>query len=114
MAMSTINSFQVAKQGIPTLSCENCRQRKIRCDKLSPCTNCQKFGVTCESVRRKRLPRGRHTRKAVRTQDLMDKVDRLEALVNVALAESSDEARKGGDGASHKKMEPDLNSVSLS
>lgn len=92
--MSSSTSFQARDQYTPTLTCEFCRRRKIKCDKLSPCSNCQKAGVHCEPVRRKRLPRGRHTsRLGGSTDDLRDKIDRLEALVNVALAESSSDSR---------------------
>ncbi|KAH8692051.1 fungal-specific transcription factor domain-containing protein [Talaromyces proteolyticus] len=88
MASPISGRFPVTKsQIVPTLSCEFCRQRKIKCDKLNPCTNCQQSGVDCEPVRRRRLPRGRHnTRKpAAITPNLQDKIDRLEALINIAL-----------------------------
>lgn len=87
---------------IPRLSCELCRERKVRCDKASPhCTNCVKAGMTCVPVYRKRYSRGRHTaRRNLGTQleqtspaagaviqqseeeDLQDRVSRLESLVN--------------------------------
>ena len=68
------------------LSCELCRQRKVKCDKLNPCTNCQRFGATCVPVERARLPRGRSgrvTSKNVSGQDtgLKERVDRLEELL---------------------------------
>lgn len=62
--------------------------------------------MKCESIRRKRLPRGRHISKSAASRDrgskttrdaLNEKIDRLEALVNVALSEGN---QKGGDGAS--------------
>jgi Fungal Zn(2)-Cys(6) binuclear cluster domain len=97
--MSSSSSFPARNQQLPTLSCEFCRQRKIKCDKLNPCTNCQKAGVNCESVRRKRLPRGRHTssKPGETTQDLRAKIDRLEALVNVAIAESATGSTAGSE-----------------
>ncbi|KAE8353724.1 fungal-specific transcription factor domain-containing protein [Aspergillus coremiiformis] len=65
------------------LTCELCRQRKVKCDKLNPCTNCQRFGATCVPVERARLPRGRSGRLAAKgapTQDtsLKERVSRLE------------------------------------
>lgn len=45
------------------LSCVMCRQRKVRCDKLSPCKNCERLGATCIPVQRARLPRGRSSQK---------------------------------------------------
>lgn len=44
------------------LSCEACTKRKVKCDKLVPCTNCQTSGVLCVPVERRRLPRGRSRR----------------------------------------------------
>ncbi|KAE8340076.1 hypothetical protein BDV24DRAFT_175711 [Aspergillus arachidicola] len=68
------------------LSCELCRQRKVKCDKLNPCTNCQRFGATCVPVERARLPRGRSGRatgKNASGQDtgLRERVGRLEELL---------------------------------
>lgn len=64
--------------------------------------------MKCESIRRKRLPRGRHIAKSVagkgsgstndkttRRDTLKKKIDRLEALINVALSEADG---KGGSG----------------
>ena len=44
----------------PQLSCELCRERKVKCDKLEPCTTCVSSGVVCVPIYRQRLPRGRH------------------------------------------------------
>ncbi|KAJ5671841.1 hypothetical protein N7507_000968 [Penicillium longicatenatum] len=67
------------------LSCEACRQRKVKCDKLSPCTSCQRLGFKCVPVERARLPRGR-TRKAPERaggsdKELADRVAKLEDLL---------------------------------
>jgi hypothetical protein len=97
--LNILNAHNAQIKPLPTLSCEFCRHRKIKCDKLDPCTACQRAGVKCESIRRKRLPRGRHITKSTAsatsrgsnntTRDaLAEKIDRLEALVNVALSES--------------------------
>lgn len=67
--------------------------------------------MKCESIRRKRLPRGRHIAKSVagrgrgstndkmtRHDALKEKIDRLEALVNVALSEADGKGGSGGAG----------------
>lgn len=41
------------------LTCETCKRRKIKCDKLRPCTACRNAGTVCVPVERARLPRGR-------------------------------------------------------
>lgn len=38
---------QVKRRNRTIASCLPCRQRKIRCDKLHPCTNCNKFSRQC-------------------------------------------------------------------
>ncbi|KAJ5220532.1 hypothetical protein N7468_009736 [Penicillium chermesinum] len=48
----------------PQLSCELCRKRKVKCDKLNPCTNCTTMGTACIPIYRTRLPRGRHANRA--------------------------------------------------
>lgn len=87
---------------IPRLSCELCRERKVRCDKAIPhCTTCVKAGMACVPVYRKRYSRGRHApRRNVGPQarrtvpaaeavpqqmegdDLQDRVRRLECLIS--------------------------------
>ncbi|PWY94983.1 hypothetical protein BO94DRAFT_507818 [Aspergillus sclerotioniger CBS 115572] len=44
------------------LSCVGCTKRKVKCDRLIPCTNCRTAGVLCVPVERRRLPRGRSRR----------------------------------------------------
>ncbi|KAA8646854.1 Zn(II)2Cys6 domain-containing transcription factor nscR [Aspergillus tanneri] len=51
----------------PHLSCELCRERKVKCDKVDPCTNCVAAGVVCVPVHRPRLPRGVHARRSRRS-----------------------------------------------
>lgn len=64
-------------------TCERCYQRKARCDKSNPCTNCLRFGARCVPIERAHLPRGR-TRNAAGNQpgnsssELLKRVDRLE------------------------------------
>ncbi|KAJ5173207.1 hypothetical protein N7492_005800 [Penicillium capsulatum] len=67
------------------LSCDACRQRKVKCDKLSPCTSCQRLGFKCVPVERARLPRGRTRRAPERAngsdKELADRVAKLEHLL---------------------------------
>lgn len=76
------------------LTCEACRQRKVKCDKLSPCTSCQRLGLVCVPVERARLPRGR-TRKPERNvgsdKELSERVARLEKLLKRVANERGDE-----------------------
>ena len=76
------------------LTCEACRQRKVKCDKSSPCTSCQRLGLVCVPVERARLPRGR-TRKPERIvgsdKELSERVARLEKLLKKVANEREDE-----------------------
>ncbi|PLB41214.1 uncharacterized protein BDW47DRAFT_115403 [Aspergillus candidus] len=73
------------------LTCELCRQRKVKCDKLDPCTNCRRIGTACVPVQRARLPRGksgRHSARGTPDEDetLRERVSRLEELVRKAVS----------------------------
>lgn len=68
------------------LTCQMCRQRKVKCDKRSPCTNCSRCGIDCEVVERPRLPRGKTQAptlaRALEVQpDLQDRVKKLESII---------------------------------
>ncbi|KAI9734970.1 MAG: hypothetical protein M1834_002052 [Cirrosporium novae-zelandiae] len=93
------NSGQRKSKATPQLSCELCRERKVKCDKLEPCTNCASSGVVCVPIHRLRLPRGRHRHRSRQTSpppavqvpahdvvavdgDLNRRIRRLEALVD--------------------------------
>ncbi|KAA8649559.1 uncharacterized protein ATNIH1004_002230 [Aspergillus tanneri] len=42
-------SSQDSEEPLATAACENCRTRKVRCDRQTPqCSNCEKAGVPCE------------------------------------------------------------------
>jgi hypothetical protein len=58
------------------LSCKSCRHRKIKCDRVHPCFNCQKSGHECVFPQPVRQP-GAKTRNAELTQRLA----RLEKLM---------------------------------
>lgn len=61
-------------------SCIVCTQRKVRCDKAKPCSNCVKAGIECEVVppppprrRKRKLDERELTRKLVKYEQLMEK-----------------------------------------
>ncbi|KAJ8604734.1 hypothetical protein MRB53_041683 [Persea americana] len=73
---------QAAKQvGRPTkrvLACIQCQQRKIKCDRNFPCSNCNRFRTTCipanslpPKARRKRFPE----------RELLDRLQQYEELL---------------------------------
>ncbi|THX24809.1 hypothetical protein D6D12_07368 [Aureobasidium pullulans] len=74
----------------PQLSCELCRERKVKCDKLDPCTGCIIAGVSCKTIYRDRLPRGRHARKFIDT--LESSTPRVTRHANRRAADTTAEA----------------------
>ncbi|RAO71190.1 uncharacterized protein BHQ10_007202 [Talaromyces amestolkiae] len=65
---------------IVKLSCDECRQRKTKCDKGSPCSACKHAGTNCTTVQRARHPRGRSGNTKKKTV-LETRVAQLEDLV---------------------------------
>jgi hypothetical protein len=65
----------------PRLSCEQCRRRKTRCDKDTPCSACKISGLRCEVVQRARLPRGRSGKVRSKNAMLETRVARIEKLL---------------------------------
>ncbi len=59
-------------------SCVLCQQRKVRCDKKKPCSNCAKAGVECRVVA-PQPPRRR--KKRLQEKDLLEKLRKYEALL---------------------------------
>ncbi|KAJ8115101.1 hypothetical protein OPT61_g3182 [Boeremia exigua] len=65
----------------PRLACQQCKQRKLRCDKGSPCTACRTAGLACQVVQRARLPRGKSAKNRKQRQSLDGRIKQLEALL---------------------------------
>ena len=61
------------------LACDPCRKRKVRCDKLSPCSNCNSSNIVCQttkerSKRRQKDPKSRFEQSII---DLNKKIEHL-------------------------------------
>ena len=67
-----------------SLSCGTCRERKVRCDKNQPCSTCQRAKVNCVFPSAKRLPRKRQGERKKTNEKLLQRLGRLEALVEKA------------------------------
>src|ERR1700730_15697887 len=71
-----------ASSGPKPLSCVTCRQRKVKCNKVSPCSLCQKAGVQCVFPNRGRVPRAKQAGSKTRDIELLRRISRLESLVS--------------------------------
>ncbi|KAK4504211.1 hypothetical protein PRZ48_005127 [Zasmidium cellare] len=63
-------------------SCVTCRKRKVKCDKLHPCSNCNRAHIECVFPAPGRAPR--KSRKVVgdgRDKELLERLRRLEGVV---------------------------------
>lgn len=67
-------------------SCFNCRRRKVRCDRLMPCTYCSKGNLDCAFPASGRMPTRRHDLIPIKSgrekqTELLGRIKRLESLV---------------------------------
>jgi hypothetical protein len=79
----------------PRLACEQCKRRKIRCNKGSPCASCKNANLPCHTVQRARLPRGKSGKAGRQNRVLEDRVARIEGLLAQQM-----ESRDGLDSTS--------------
>jgi hypothetical protein len=63
------------------LSCINCRQKKVKCDRADPCSRCVRLGVICVSSPPSGSPRGRNGGRRKVNHELLDRIAKLENLV---------------------------------
>ena len=64
------------------LSCTTCRQRKVRCNRVQPCSNCVKAGFECAFPSGRRRPREGRYQLALRLQKLESHLQDLASSFN--------------------------------
>ncbi|KAK4554186.1 hypothetical protein LTR86_008713 [Recurvomyces mirabilis] len=62
-------------------SCVTCRKRKVKCDKLNPCSNCNRAHIECIFPAPGRAPRKMRKPGEGRDKELLDRLRRLEGVV---------------------------------
>lgn len=84
-------------------SCLECRRRKLKCDKLHPCTNCSKFSRDClflapalDSVSQQRL------------NEIKEKMGSLERVLEEDVARREGKPAKSMSSASDRRSSADL------
>lgn len=86
---------------LKSYSCLTCRQRKVKCDRRNPCSNCIKAQIQCSFVA---PTRGKRKRTKPHKEGLHAKLQRYEELLKSygAAVEQDEEASNGfeSDGAS--------------
>lgn len=78
------------RAGNHLLSCTNCRKRKVKCNKTSPCTACERSSLPCVFPNRARLPRGRTGGSKTTNVELLRRLSKLEELLEKANQEGKD------------------------
>ncbi|KAF2807396.1 mitogen-activated protein kinase [Mytilinidion resinicola] len=76
--MATATSLSSASHGRPTYSCIRCADRKVKCDRQTPCSACVKHKVDCV-FNHSQPPRKRQKR--INDQILTDRLKHYEALL---------------------------------
>lgn len=101
----------------PSLSCELCRSRKIKCDKAEGgCSNCRRAGVKCVAINRQRLPRGRNGGRKPADVELKARIAKLENMIATLESEKepkekdvrrSDPSESTHPGSTSRQASPD-------
>jgi hypothetical protein len=65
----------------PRLACQQCKSRKIECDKNNPCSACRSKGHNSHIVQRARLCCSKIGKEPTRNRSLAARVARIESLV---------------------------------
>lgn len=70
------------RQGtVHPISCTHCRQRKIKCDKIHPCSPCQRSSLECVFPERARHPKKKKTGGKATNDELLVRLSRMEQLI---------------------------------
>ena len=69
-------------------SCNLCRRRKIKCDRLEPCSHCVRSSAKCVFSPLSGAPRGRQGGRRRLDRELLDRVAKLESLLKNAQGDS--------------------------
>lgn len=88
------------RAGSHLLSCTNCRKRKVKCNKTSPCAACERSNLPCVFPNRARLPRGRTGGSKTTNVELLRRLSKLEELLEKANREGKDAFTKPSPAAS--------------
>lgn len=89
------------------LSCTNCRKRKVKCNKTSPCAACERSGLPCVFPNRARLPRGRTSGSKTTNVELLRRLSKLEELLEKASQDGKPGPAKISLGPASHPRSPD-------
>ncbi|KAI5460870.1 fungal-specific transcription factor domain-containing protein [Mariannaea sp. PMI_226] len=100
------STSEVAAASLKIWSCVICRRRKVKCDRIDPCSNCAKAGIECHYPVTGRIPRRSReastsawSTPAQKQAELLSRLRRLEAVVT-ELAGQVEDGSGSGSGTS--------------
>ena len=94
-----------------SLSCTHCRQRKIKCDKVFPCTPCKRSNFDCVFPERVQPSKKKRSNAKATNDDLMRRLGRMEELIEKMKAEGkSINSSKPAEGDSSRS--PSMSQIS--
>ena len=94
-----------------SLSCTHCRQRKIKCDKVYPCTPCKRSSFECVFPERVQPSKKKRSNAKATNDDLMRRLGRMEELIEKMKAEGKGtNNNKAADGESSRS--PSMSQIS--
>ncbi|KAL5394973.1 hypothetical protein PMIN02_004531 [Paraphaeosphaeria minitans] len=79
--MPAVTRHESSMDPKPRLACQQCKQRKIRCDKGTPCSACSRSGLSCHVIQRARLPRGKTAKARSANINIETRIARIEQLL---------------------------------
>ncbi|KAG5804534.1 hypothetical protein H9Q74_008778 [Fusarium xylarioides] len=89
---------------LPLRSCTFCRQRKVKCDRQKPCSNCLRANNDCSYP----AGRGRAAKKSPRTLDtrLVDRLQKLENIIKqlTSQVDATTDALPSGSGTEVEEL----------
>lgn len=90
-------------------SCRGCHQRKVRCDRGVPCTNCSRCGITCEYPTKDTSA----ARKDPTPQNIYNRLEQLENLllrfIETSQATRGSAASGGSESQTLLQLQPGAN-----
>ncbi|KAH8594207.1 hypothetical protein B0O99DRAFT_625326 [Bisporella sp. PMI_857] len=113
-------SPQIYSQGLhrkkSQSSCIICRQKKVKCDRADPCSRCVRVGTICVSSLPSGAPRGRKGGRRKFDSELLDRIAKLENLVENIKRKSTGEATAmlppaNGNWAASGESEPRISTA---
>jgi hypothetical protein len=99
---------QVDAQGrtLNPRSCVTCRKRKVKCDKVHPCSNCNRAHIECVFPAPGRAPRKVRKVGEGRDKELLERLRRLEGVVKGLGVEVPEKEGESQPGAEASQGEP--------